>query len=1849
MANNLIFPIGFDLEQGLKDAMKDGDKALIKMAEALSKNPIVIKVKLDSTTASSGLSGLKKEIAELNRQWNALAPNDRAGVVGAHLREQYRQLADAAAGYTSTLGAAVKLEDRLAAQREKSANAAINAAKKTREYNKELKSQAGYVSRLIKRLTVYASFREVGNFLTNIREVTAQFELQQVSLGAIIQDQQRANQLFAEIKSFALKSPVSIMDLTKYTKQVAAYRIETDKLFDTTKRLADVSVGLGVDMGRLVLAYGQVKAASYLRAAEIRQFTEAGIPMLELLAEKFTQLQGKAVSTGQVMDLVSKRAVKFSMVEDIFKDMTDAGGMFYNMQEKQGNTLFGLWAKLGDAASIMYNEIGNTDTVNNSMKYTIGLLTELMKNWKAVAGTIATIGPLTGIGVLTYKASKKGASIIEDADAESLAMTKARINAEKALTAAQRQGSIEAIQAASATLSKAKSDEVAALAAQKNAKEQGRLALGFKSLAKSFAKGLGIGIVISIIVSLTYKLWEAFTNANKLKNELKDISAETHIDQSRMITNFETLAKKAVQAADGSREQKEALGELQRTYRDIIPQQDLTIEKLRTMKGSYENLTIAIKEYVRQQQLQKGLDAIQQEYGDDLVKQTREFQKRLTNMEFTIDGESVNLMDTQVDRIVSSYIRLVKEGKNAGDALKEAFELEGLEKIDRSFDYLSRQLGLSSIYIGQGVKTAIYFNKGLTKTLINQGREIKSWTASMNQAYDGLYRFADYMTAAKEKIDNHIFESEEGTFAFDKEQAKIQIDAYLEAFDKAIRDSGVQIDLSKYIQISSDGIKQVDWTALKDTLNELDSKWKVPLQNMSAEVQNVYNGFVPQDRTVASLRFALEQISAQTGVSLDELKRHLMNDGESWEDYSKRIRNAIKEYELEVEQMRKANAAFANGEKTGQQKYTKEEIKKVQDNAEALKLMLQYLFSPQGGSSSQSDPRLQNLKEEISLTKKLYNEYKKLERQIGATQAQAKIQEYYANTIADLEKGAKNKYGFSFQLPFTEENLKDNIKQYISYLEKLQKEVGSNFPNIGKEIDETNALLGAIDVDSLERKIEKKLKELADRLSHTKSAKDFYDRVLNLTGDIELASTFSTRVYGGTGTEIKSLIVKQIEDAFQSADNVKIDLSDAINYKTMEVDYAKLRKIYDEYQDHLVEANKDSAKKLIADGEKASEEQMLLWLKDLEKAKTFAEKRIELARYTSNQIAAIEKSNLPEAQKTALKEQYVIREDKEAAKLEYEAFKNSPMYVAMFEKLDTASTAMLENMKKRLIDLKSEWKNLDPTQLKELQARLAEVNNQLAIKNPYRTLINAFKEWRELSKQGTRKEAEQNFINKSNLLDEAEAQLTILTSQEDAAKKLYDTAVKRYGIGSKEAEQAKLQLAFITARVEKQAKDVETSRTSVNQAQELVDKWHALDGQEGEAWGKIDLINQAVVGLANDMKDAFGGFSSAADAQFFDDMVSSFSDLSTGITSIATGNPAKIISGIGKALSGISGLFTAGKIRRANKEIERQQKVLNQLEYTYGRLEKAMEKALGSDYVKNVKEQERNLKAQQDAYLAQARAEQSKGKKEDKAKTEEHLKNAQDIADQIADMQGKIAERMMGTDVASAARQFASAWLEARLSFSNTKTAIEKEFKDMIKNMIIESVAARIVQTFLDPFFDEIEALYKSTGDMDKVLDYALDSVPELATNIGNTLEKWYQGVGHDLNKALGDSENGLTGISRDIASASEESINGLAAGINTQNAYISYVPTIAEHVAAMRIMMEREYSTTLSINDDAAGWTDWQKQAMDNYIAIERNTAETVAECRRIAERCTAMAEDIHRVVVPKGSRGTHGVQVYM
>ena len=260
---------------------------------------------------------------------------------------------------------------------------------KEQRINETLLGKSRILSQVRNELGMYLSVYAAQRFLSEMVKIRGEYELQQTALGAILGSASDANKLFLQVQELGLKSPFSTLDLISYTKQLSAFKVATEELFDTTKALADISAGVGVDMSRLVLAFGQVRAASVLRGTEVRQFTEAGIPLVDELAKKFEELNGKAITTGEVFDKISARQVPFEMVRDILFDMTKAGGMFYNMQEIQAETLKGKIENLRDAYEKSLNTIGEGNSgvlvgAADAARFLVSNLDELVKAIKVL-------------------------------------------------------------------------------------------------------------------------------------------------------------------------------------------------------------------------------------------------------------------------------------------------------------------------------------------------------------------------------------------------------------------------------------------------------------------------------------------------------------------------------------------------------------------------------------------------------------------------------------------------------------------------------------------------------------------------------------------------------------------------------------------------------------------------------------------------------------------------------------------------------------------------------------------------------------------------------------------------------------------------------------------------------------------------------------------------------------------------------------------------------------------------------------------------------------------------------------------------------------------------------------------------------------------------------------------------------------------------------------------------------------------------------------------------------------------------------------------------------------------------
>lgn len=245
----------------------------------------------------------------------------------------------------------------------------------------------------------------LNNFMKKVVDIGGELEQQKLAMKAILGDEGMANTISSQINTLAVKSPFGVMELNQYAKQLTAFQIPYNELYDTMKRMADVSAAVGVDMGRIILAYGQVRAAKFLKGTELRQFTEANIPMIDMLAQRFTKLKGEMVSAGDIMDMISKKEISFEDVKAVLWELTGEGGKFYNMQEVLSESVQAKWKNLADAVDLMFADIA--DDTSGPLKGMTELLTELTSRWKTIASMVSaaaiSFGAVKVVSLLTAR------------------------------------------------------------------------------------------------------------------------------------------------------------------------------------------------------------------------------------------------------------------------------------------------------------------------------------------------------------------------------------------------------------------------------------------------------------------------------------------------------------------------------------------------------------------------------------------------------------------------------------------------------------------------------------------------------------------------------------------------------------------------------------------------------------------------------------------------------------------------------------------------------------------------------------------------------------------------------------------------------------------------------------------------------------------------------------------------------------------------------------------------------------------------------------------------------------------------------------------------------------------------------------------------------------------------------------------------------------------------------------------------------------------------------------------------------------------------------------------------------
>lgn len=1560
----------------------------------------------------------------------------------AGLRKQ-ETLLSAAMGQVNIGSAAFRdYENRLTAVR----NKIKSATKEQKTYNTALSESHSRLGTLIKSTVAYFSLRQVTNFLRNIRAVTAEFEMQRVALGGIIQDSDKASELFKQIKAAAIKSPFEIKDLVSYTKQLSAYRIETDQLFETTQRLADVSSGLGVDMGRIILAYGQVRAASVLRGQELRQFTEAGIPLVELLAEKFSQLSGRMVNTAEVFDLISKRAVSFKMIKEIFEDMTNAGGMFYKMQEKQAETLQGKWMNLKDSVSIMYDEIGNTKDIHTAMEWMLSFATALMNNWRTVGKVLGgVIASMTAYKIaVTNTTIAINAQTAANAIAQKMEWSR-QIGMSKTISLIFGETAARKIQIAlMRTYVAVKAKEVAAT---------NLFTKAFYKMTAALLKN-PYALAIAGITALGYGLYQLMTNANKAKISVDDF-------------------EKSLESFKQSKSHAKDIDDLCAAYDELNKKTDKTAEE------------------------QKKLERI-----------TKDLAKAYPSAVAGVDAQTGAL------KINTKAI------KSNNEAVKEAIKLALMQdKTSAEAELAKREAERDKI-----------------------ARELERGKVT---------RFGPYNT----QYEGDLTEEERAA--------------------RGRRITELEAEIKQYSNLVEDAEKQLEGYSeeVGVWLDFFDDKWRLSLTGYSYTLQST------GQRVRA---FTKEQIENFTSLkdAMDAAAKGYKEQKEAVEFYTHAYNAATGSKKNQM----KAALADAQAQLA---MYTK-----ILTDNDAM-----YLTAQKGKGGASSDPFIIQIENRIKFMKDFQKGYESLLK--------------YMSSSAALQKEGSIMQGRGVALGIDPSEQKRAATDLSGWLEDLKKTVfaeaqkkgakGDILDFLGLKINsgvlrEYQSLIQSIfdtktdiDTSQMSKNFDKAIKQLSTELKNTEAARNFYKDILGQTGDEQLATTLTVSVYGDIGKDFKDRIKAQLDKAFASlskADQTP-EMKTAIDTQDFGYLLSNLDKFSQEWQKVLQEAASSSI------------QYNAKWLKDLvssyEKHKTFeeritetkqreAQQRVEIQKWEVEQIAAIDKdATKTTEEKTAAKAKVkatstqmqaasTSKEAKEVSNIEMEALKATYEWTKAFEDMDNVSTTTLKNLIALLTSYIDKWKDSGdaPESLKAAVQALEQAQAQITERNPYQGAIKGIKDYIKAKQTANRLEKE----GKKGTQEYKEAQDAMRKAMKSTEKSVND-------VGN----------------------TFNTFSSIVSSVSDILNLDEMSDGEavlQGIAAG-LTMVGTALV--------------------FINAM---FTLLETNPIVLAISAIIASVAALGMIMSNLS---TAG----ANREIEKQQQTVDALEKSYKRLEKAMEDSFGSDYIYNYQEQMKNLQAQADAYQKMADAERSKGRKADDDKIKEYEESMDDILEKMDDMKHQLSEYFSGTDLTSAAEDFAKSWIDAYREFSSTSSAMKEKFKEMIDNMVVKSLAGKVMQNILKPVFDAIDEYSKDGAltekDIANIAAMSVAKTEEINTAMTALMER-LTAAGVNI-RATGSS---LSGISKDIAGASEESINALASGINTQNFYMSYMPNIDRNVAAILVAIQ--------------GGTTPNTVAAPQTTSVQFGDDTFRGQMSRIDENVAGIYQMIRSVITPKSANiNTHCV----
>ena len=1165
---NLFFRLG------IKD--EDAQKILDRLEKRLVQDGY--KIKLRAPNASEFLKDLQQQLKQQTLDVKVRAIG--AGTTGAattpsdvryaRMMEVQQRMANAATAAQQRLINARNADAR-AAERH---TAAMNRNNMTLlKANTSMSNQSRLLSGLRNQILDVYSIYTMERFLTSVIEIGGEFQKQHIALNAMLGDTAKADVMFGKIKELAVESPFNFRELMGFTKQIAAFGIPYEEMYETTKRLADISAGLGVDMGRIILAYGQVRSAAFLRGQELRQFTEAGIPLVDELAKKFTELEGRVVSAGEVFEKISKREVSFGMVKDVLWQLTNEGGKFYNMQEVLTESLSGKLAKLKDSWEIMLSTIAESN--NGALGGTLDVLTKLTEKWEEAWTIIKSLGA----AFVTYKAALMLASATK---AVMIRQEIAHTSAVNANTIAQYANNM--------AMTKANIGAVSLLTRIE------KLKMAFASMGKAG----WIGIVLSAIAAIIVKIASAEHEAGKLKRKLDEV-ADTTVKETRgAVAGFQMLVDKlkAVndkygETANRTKEYADIVSQINTSYGQYLTNLFDEAEAYDSIAASVKMVTQAIIEKKRNEQYEKSVSAIDEEYSGLLNDAKSSITERI--------GSVYEIGYRDAKKMAEVLVDMIEKGVDAEEAVKH---------MSKSF--------------GKAYKTLMFERHDYTFGLENE-RIIKSDVA------------ADYERLLKQRnkaIENLLHEMG-GPRPYQAELDKID-ESFSKEIDAAANDAKKLREIKirrkeAYLSIyENKGLANSKYAAkLRSEIASL-KKWGDQWVAVTEDVRDkVYADNKRNEHGKVVERFLETLLPNETDVNKGMLSSYIEKLASQW--------SSINE-QLDKEVSRKTDISTESDLLSIRQ--LKDQKRYIEEFMKAIGLSTSILDKKKsravdyGGSK---DPVLENLRERLKLLKDAHAEYKKWSGIEGHIAAMNRVK---GSGIFDML--------FNGDEPI-------NLDDYIGEVEKIRNKIADAIQKTSTK-DRREAYAEAVkivmdieynlDKDTLEQVLKQSeymIKEGVEKWNIFKS-------VRKKTGNESLAATLAFGQLNVGENEIMKKIRKQAEEKMSGREetfDILLSWDDKMLKQEGFASLVPLVNAYKEAQSELRKSTTDTLTDLIVKSRNYAAEVENIEREKNKKIKALQDNRKNLEKSgidISSKIRQVEK-NAEEKKGDVLFEQFKESED----------------------------------------------------------------------------------------------------------------------------------------------------------------------------------------------------------------------------------------------------------------------------------------------------------------------------------------------------------------------------------------------------------------------------------------------------------------------------------------------------------------------------------------------------------------------------------------------------------------------------